>query len=168
MLLLLTLTTTNRPYTEPLIIYSSSKHILHKMVYENNMKNNNPFNIRQNNNNHWVGKVESNTNHNGFEQFISMKYGIRAGLKLLINYYNNYELNTIDKIITKFAPPTENDTEGYIKFVCAKTGYAHDQVIDLNNKTTLLSVAKAILKMESNMNATNDQLNAAFNLLYQP
>lgn len=164
MLLLLTLTTTTRPYTEPLIIYSNSKHILHKIVYENNMKNNNPFNIRRNINNDWVGKVNDNTGP--FEQFISMKYGIRAGLKLLINYYNNYELNTIEKIITKFAPPTENDTEGYIKFVCAKTGYAHDQVIDLNNKTTLLSVAKQILKMESNINATNDQLNAAYDLIY--
>jgi hypothetical protein len=128
------------------------------------MNSNNPFNIRRNDNNPWVGKVKDNKDP--FEKFIEMKYGIRAGLKLLINYYNNYGLNTIESIITKFAPPTENDTDNYIKFVCSKTGYCHDQLISLNNKTTLLSVAKSILKMESNMNVTNDQLNMAYNLLY--
>lgn len=147
-----------------LTIYSSQGIV--KQQYTNNMNNNNPFNIRYNINNNWVGVVRPPKA--GFEQFISMKYGLRAGLKLLMNYYNNHGLNTIEGIVHRFAPATENDTDKYIAFVCSKTKYAPDQVIDLNNKTTLFNVAKAILKMESNMNATTEQLNGAYNTLYKP
>lgn len=52
------------------------------------VRNNNPFNIKMSNKNNWLGKVKHSSNTDGtFEQFISMKYGLRAGVRLLKNYF---------------------------------------------------------------------------------
>lgn len=82
-------------------------------------RNNNPLNIRYSAANNWQGKALPNTDKNNtFEQFITMPYGYRAALKLLQNYINKYGCNTIAKIIQKWAPPTENNTQNYITNVC--------------------------------------------------
>ena len=50
-------------------------------------RNNNPFNIIKNTSNAWLGKVPSDlSNDSKFEQFLDIKYGIRAGLILLRRY----------------------------------------------------------------------------------
>ena len=49
-----------------------------------------------------------------------MAYGYRAIFKILFNYYRNYKLDTIRKMITRWAPPEDNNhTEAYIKTVSA-------------------------------------------------
>lgn len=80
------------------------------------LRNNNPLNIRVSNNN-WLGKVASD---NGFEKFETLELGVRAGVKNLITYYNNYGLKTISKIIYRWSPPSENHTETYIKYVSGR------------------------------------------------
>ena len=82
-------------------------------------RNNNPLNIRFNAGNAWKGKVLPNTDKNNtFEQFINLAYGYRAALSLLRTYIRKYKCDTVAKIITKWAPPTENNTQGYINNVC--------------------------------------------------
>jgi len=108
--------------------------------------NNNPFNIRTNPNNKWVGKVPDNTEP--FEVFTELDYGIRAGFKLLQNYNTKYGINTIEKIVHKFAPPFENDTHNYIKTVCNMTGYNSTEELDLTDKDTLLKLTAAIIYVE--------------------
>ena len=51
-----------------------------------------------------------------FEEFISMYYGFRAAIRLMENYIRDGH-NTINAIVRRWAPPTENDTQGYLRNV---------------------------------------------------
>ena len=58
-----------------------------------------------------------------FEQFETMAYGWRAAFILLgRTYYEKYHLNTIKKIISRWAPACENNTKGYIAYVAKQVG----------------------------------------------
>ena len=113
-------------------------------TYINNMKRNNPFNIRVGNN--WQG--EKDVPEKAFEEFTELDYGLRAGFILLRNYANNYSLTTIEQIVYRFAPPIENNTENYIRVVCKMTGYDRDQELNLWDKGVLLNLAGAMIYME--------------------
>lgn len=80
------------------------------------LRNNNPGNIRRNYANNWRGlaSVQSDTQ---FCQFISIEYGIRALYKLLCTYYNKYGCRSVYDFISRYAPPSENSTTQYVKFV---------------------------------------------------
>ena len=77
------------------------------------IRNHNPFNIKKSSYK-WIGKVESTDPV--FEQFKDLKYGCRAGLKLLLNYVRK-GFDTPSKIIHRFAPTSENNTSNYIDFI---------------------------------------------------
>ena len=79
------------------------------------IRNNNPFNIRISSH-PWIGKVKKGTDPD-FEQFENMYFGIRAGLKLLINYVAR-GFDTPKKIIARFAPASENNVANYVSFIC--------------------------------------------------
>ena len=82
---------------------------------------NNPFNIRYVTSANWKGLNQDNPCTRGFCNFISRDYGIRAALYLLIRSYRRQNICTIERIINRFAPSTENETSNYIKFVEYKT-----------------------------------------------
>lgn len=86
------------------------------------IENNNPLNIRIGND--WQGEVENTDGE--FEQFESVEMGVRAAAKLLKNYRDIHGLTTIEQIISRWAPPHENDTAAYIKSVSARIGIAPD------------------------------------------
>jgi hypothetical protein len=52
-----------------------------------------------------------------------MEYGLRAAFVLLRTYSIKYKANCIQDIIRRWAPPSENDTERYIKNLCLWTGF---------------------------------------------
>lgn len=79
------------------------------------VRNNNPGNIRHGE--EWLGLANEQTD-SSFCQFVSVEYGIRAIFKILYTYENKYNLTTIRDIISRWAPPNENDTANYIKSVC--------------------------------------------------
>lgn len=79
------------------------------------IKHNNPFNLRFNANIHWLGQ---RGNVGGFCDFETIVSGARAGCLDLKNQLVLHKLNTIAKIVPKYAPPSENDTEAYIEAVC--------------------------------------------------
>lgn len=83
------------------------------------IRNNNPLNIRRSTD-QWVGACEKQTDPS-FVQFKTMAYGYRAAWKILQTYYERFcmqsQLFTIRNIIGRWAPPSENDTEAYIKNV---------------------------------------------------
>lgn len=89
------------------------------------IRNKNPGNIRISLS-QWMGKLRIADPE--FEQFSEMKFGIRALMKLLIGYINR-DFNTIEKIITRYAPSNENDTQAYIKSVCDRTGFERDEIL---------------------------------------
>lgn len=80
------------------------------------IRNNNPLNIRLGDN--WQGLRQEQTDK-AFCQFVSMEYGLRAAFVILFNYLKK-RIDTPEKIIKRWAPPTENKTESYIDFVCTR------------------------------------------------
>lgn len=88
------------------------------------IKNNNPLNIRRSSD-RWIGACEEQTDKE-FVQFESMAYGYRAAWKTLQSYYNRFcrqdKAFTVENIIRRWAPPTENDTEAYIRTVLTLSG----------------------------------------------
>ena len=83
------------------------------------IRNNNPLNIRRSST-HWQGARKEQTDKS-FVQFETMAYGYRAAWKILQTYYERFCMQnkpfTVRNIIERWAPPTENDTEAYIKNV---------------------------------------------------
>lgn len=131
----------NIPVGTPIISNTTTRH-----TYPMNMKRNNPFNIRTNSANKWVGKIPDNKEP--FEKFETLEYGIRAGMKLLQNYSTKYGINTVKDIIHKFAPTIENDTDNYIKVVCSITGFKPCDKLDLTDKVTIIKLAEAMIYVE--------------------
>jgi len=107
---------------------------------------NNPGNIRHNSATKWEGAIG---NQSGFVKFVSQEWGARALMKILKTYQTKYHLNTINDIITKYAPPNENDTASYIRFVSQKMGVRPQDKIDLSNPNTLGNLTKIIIKKET-------------------
>ncbi len=92
------------------------------------IRNNNPLNIRKVPGTHWRGEVlpqrgsGEGAGDRLFVQFESLEYGIRAAFCILETYRRKYKAVCIEDIINRWAPPSENDTEKYIKNVCLWTG----------------------------------------------
>lgn len=82
---------------------------------------NNPFNIRYNPRNMWLGLAQNQV-YRGFCNFVDIKYGIRAACYLLMVSYRKKGVLTVSEIISRFAPSSENDTDKYIQFVCNRFG----------------------------------------------
>lgn len=79
--------------------------------------NNNPLNIRYNPFNHWKGQIGFTR---GFCDFSSLEFGIRTAIYLVKISYAKKGCKTYYEIIRRFAPPTENNTDSYVRFVCDK------------------------------------------------
>lgn len=77
-------------------------------------KRNNPLNIRYSSKNNWLGQVGE---ENGFCVFEHARYGVRAAYMILQKYWWKYDLTTIEKIIERWAPPSENPTARYVRYV---------------------------------------------------
>ena len=75
---------------------------------------NNIFNIRAGRA-QWLGMTGT---CKGFVEFDTREHGIRAWLVLMRNYRRRYGCRTIRQIVTRFAPPKENQTERYIRYCC--------------------------------------------------
>jgi hypothetical protein len=90
------------------------------------IRNNNPLNIRRSGDK-WQG-LRVLQEDKAFFQFSEMKWGWRAAFRLLCHtYYGKYKLRTIRDIITRWAPPKENNTEAYIRRVTDRIGIGPDK-----------------------------------------
>ena len=88
------------------------------------IRNNNPLNIRRNPRNRWRGLRKEQTDKS-FCQFKAMKWGLRAAIKLLDNYIRR-GAQTPRQIISRWAPPSENDTASYVRKACQRAGLDPD------------------------------------------
>jgi len=84
--------------------------------------------------------------------FAHATYGIRVIVYLLLKYQSKHGLDTLDAIISRYAPDIENDTNAYAAHVSQKTGYAVDEPIDLTAPETMKAVAMAIIEHENGSN----------------
>lgn len=118
------------------------------------IRNNNPGNIRHGD--HWQGLAKQQ-NDKDFCIFTSAEYGIRALVKILLNYEKKYGLNNVQKIINRYAPPNENDTGSYIQSVASQLGVGVDDIIDIKNKAIMLILVKAIIRHENGEQPYNNE-----------
>lgn len=110
------------------------------------IKSNNPMAIRINPANNWKGRV-SPSYADPFEEFITIHYGIRALIITLRNYRKLHGLKTIRDIISRYAPPSENNTENYIQHVCKIVGKHSTEQLTRDDEFLLLL---AICDFETN------------------
>lgn len=95
------------------------------------IRNNNPLNIRHSAD-RWEGARAEQTDKS-FVQFESMAYGYRAAWKVLESYWKHFREKrgqfTVAAIIGRWAPPSENDTEAYIRTVLKLTSLGGKEVL---------------------------------------
>jgi hypothetical protein len=116
------------------------------------LRNFNPGNIRGTANGkllaYWQG--QTGVDRDGFCIFASPELGLRALGVLLLNYQRNHGLYSIDGIISRYAPGTENNTAAYVKAVSNAVGRDPHEPIDLRTNRVLLgNVMRAIVQHEN-------------------
>lgn len=131
------------------------------------IRNNNPLNIRVGNN--WKGERKVQTDKS-FEQFETMEYGIRAGFIILRKYITGYNgitkpFNTIEKIIRRWAPPTENATQRYIDFVAKDMGVDTKRELKFRDKSMMVALVDAMIFVECGQRVSREVIQSAYDLI---
>jgi hypothetical protein len=107
------------------------------------IRNNNPLNLEYRENQGAIGS------DGRFGVYSTMAEGIAAAERQLLLYQDRDGLNTIRGIISKWAPPNENDTASYIAAVSAAMGVGPDVPLDLRNRQTAESLISAMIRRET-------------------
>lgn len=110
------------------------------------IRNNNPGNIAKGPS-AWQDEVQGNDPK--YVSFATPEAGIRAMGKTLINYQDKYGLNTVESIISRWAPATENDTASYANTVAKALGVKANAPIDLHDSATLTKITRAMIQVEN-------------------
>jgi len=124
------------------------------------IRNNNPLNIRHN---AGVFKGEINGKDKTFKTFSTIPYGYRAAFVILHTYLTK-DCNTIEKIITRWAPPSENNTQAYIAKVEKWSGIPKDKVLTAADGADYMLIVAAMSAVENGINADINQVKAGFDL----
>lgn len=118
-------------------------------------RNNNPGNIRHGDS--WQGLAAAQTDKS-FCTFTDVKFGIRAIAKIMLSYRNQGNV-TCAAIISKWAPPNENNTTAYVQAVAANIDVEPTAVIDVRSYDTMMPLVTAIIKHENGrVQATQQQI----------
>lgn len=130
------------------------------------LRNNNPGNIRYNPYVKWQGEVAQEAKRDrSFSEFTNIEYGYRALLKLLRNYRTLHGLQTIEEMISRWAPPSENNTAAYIDTVCKEMNVSRYFIPDVYDRETMVAFAAAVSKVENGIPAYMPSVYAGWNRL---
>ena len=111
------------------------------------LNNRNPGNLRQSKG-RYKGEVRPSRDP-AFKQFETMAWGYRAIFVLLHTYRTRHGLRTIAAMIARWAPPSENKTELYIRTVSRRSGIPADRPLDTRDRRTMIPIAAAISFVEN-------------------
>lgn len=100
---------------------------------------NNPLNIRLSKTK-WQGQATEQKDES-FVTFSTPVMGLRAAMRLLQNYQAKYDLLSVWEMISRWAPPKENDTGAYALNVAKLMG------VDVNDDVDIIVHADAMIKM---------------------
>lgn len=127
------------------------------------IRNNNPGNLRKSADK-WQGLAPVQSDPEFFT-FSAAVYGIRALARTLITYYDKYDLNTVNKVIARWAPPSENQTQAYANDVARRMGVDTGGVINLHYYAYLRPMVEAIIWRENGVQPyTSAQIDKALAL----
>lgn len=125
------------------------------------IRNNNPLNIRVGN--VWLGEVKNPTDPH-FEQFNSMEYGLRAGFVLLRRYIRHYKRQTIQDIISSWAPSNENNTKAYIDTVVKVSGIPSNRILHYSDKKTMCKLVDAMCFVENGTHVSMEKISKGYDI----
>ena len=131
------------------------------------IRNCNPLNIRKGAK--WKGLRDVQTDP-AFCQFKSMVWGIRAAYRLMLNHITGFggsrqRCDTVEKLVSVWAPATENDTKAYIANVCKWADCTPASHIDPNDDVLIIRIARAMAKVECGVWLDVELFNEAYELL---
>ncbi|WP_303678319.1 hypothetical protein [Ralstonia mannitolilytica] len=122
------------------------------------IRNNNPGNLN------YVGQpgATRESGPNGrFAVFQTAEEGLVA-LARQLRLYAQRGINSVRAIISKFAPPTENDTQAYIESVSKRLGVDANATLNVNDPRVMQGLMDAIIKVENGRNPySTEQLASA-------
>lgn len=127
------------------------------------LRNNNPGNIRKSSI-LWSGEIP-NASDPEFCVFVSMPFGYRAIMKTLCTYRKKHGLKTIDEMIQRWAPASENNTAAYVRSVCRDLQVPSSFVIDIDDRDSMCALTAAITKQENGVDAVMEDVHRGWNLL---
>lgn len=127
------------------------------------LRNANPGNIRHSRT-LWQGEAAVQADPD-FVTFTAPEWGLRAIAKILLTYQRN-GLDTVRKIVGRWAPPVENDTTAYVVSVAQAVGVNPDAPLDLTNPGLMGAMIKAIVRHENGQQPFSDaQVTRALGLI---
>ncbi len=124
-------------------------------------RNNNPLNIRRVVGTNWKGEIVAPIEDKQFVQFASLSWGLRAAFCILRTYRDKHQAVCIEDIITRWAPPTENDTRKYICNVCRLTGFGGKERLTEKDWPRLVG---AMAFIESGLLLSPETINKGYSL----
>ena len=125
------------------------------------LRNRNPGNIRRSAVRY---KGETESDDAAFKTFASTAWGYRAMFVLLHTYRVRHRIATLRGMIARWAPPSENRTEAYIRAVSADTGIGPDEALETLDPATMVPVAAAISRVENGSAADPDEIRRGWEL----
>lgn len=129
------------------------------------IRNNNPLNLVYSRNNNWHGQLRGQKGR--FCAFTDMMWGFRAAAMTLKSYITKYKRNTIREIINAWAPPSENDTRNYAKFVADTSNVGIDEPIVFTDMVRMLRIMSAMCTMENGKQWDPQNNSTLWKALYQ-
>lgn len=126
------------------------------------LRNYNPGNIRKNSI-IYAGEIVPSQDDE-FKQFVTMAYGYRAMFALLYTYQHRYGLDTIEKMITRYAPANENHTEAYIDAVAERSGVSSHGRITATNGDVMIPIVAAMSAVENGVEAKMHEVEEGWKL----
>lgn len=101
----------------------------------------------------WQGQADVQLDPR-FVTFKTPQYGFRALARTLLTYQNAHGLKTINQLISRFAPPSDdNPTATYAKLVADECGVGVNDVVMIDQVDIMLPMCRAIAREESGVQA---------------
>ena len=126
------------------------------------LRNYNPGNIRKNNI-VYAGEIVPSQDDE-FKQFVTMAYGYRAMFVVLYTYQHRYGLDTIARMIARYAPENENNTAAYIDAVADRSGVPANCHITATNGDVMIPIVAAMSAVENGVEAKMHEVEEGWKL----
>ena len=136
-----------------------------KSTMPRGLRNCNPGNIRINGV-RYQGEVQPSADK-AFKQFKTMAYGYRAMFVVINTYQRRYGLDTITKIISRYAPASENHTQAYIDAVAEASGVPATSRITTTNADIMVPIVAAMSRVENGVKANIREVEEGWRLFIE-
>lgn len=99
-----------------------------------------------------------------------MSWGYRAMFVLLHTYRVRHNCRTLRAMIGRYAPPSENNTESYIRTVATSAGITPDQDLNTDDRAVMVKVVAGMSRVENGVPAVMGDVEAGWGLFvkYRP